>query len=1094
MVSGAPSVGDTLVLENRSLVSGNFLPSNGAGPIDAAVDTSSGVLWVTDGNSNLVTLVDLSTGGVLRSIAVGTYPEGIAFDPTNGDLYVANYGSNNVTVINGQTDTTTASVPVGTGPVDVALDRGDLWVTNFGSSTVSDINTTTGAVTHTVATGSSPYGLAVDAGASKIFVALETAPSTVQVLSTLNYTMSTSISALGIFSVGAAFDPVNGDVYVANEGGNLTVLSASSDSVVGTIPMTSSLYSPYWPVYDPSDNTLYVADNYPSNVTVVNPSTNTVMENLDTGSMTTDLVIAPTSGDLYAINAGSDNLSIISPSTQKVTGSIRLGSAPEGIAVDAALGDLCVVDQASDQVDVVDPTTGAIVSTVPVGTYPYADVMDSSTGDLFVSNQFSRTVSVIDVSTAQVVDTIPIGGTPGYGVFDPATGAVYFTDESYGTLHVINGASLALSTYSLLSTGSGTTSFGGGIALDSSNGLLYVATGAVTYSGTQFWNVTVFNPSSDTVGATISIGAELLGMAFDPLSGDLFAANPANDLVTIVDPSTDTTVGSVPTPSSPEDVTDDPAHGLLYVSDLLGASVTSFNGTSRLTYPAVAVGANPNFLIYDPAEQTVYVSNWVSGSLSFLGPELTGASVSPSPATLRVSSTLTLTASPVCSGGPCAGGTSYAWSLSNSLGSLSTTSGPSVTFTAGATAGTALVFVNATWNGATVSSGPVAISITTGSVPTLTSVLVSPRNFSMAVGGTQLLTATPSCSTTCPSGTAYTWQVGTPSVGSVSPTTGPSTTFTALGAGTVVVTVTASLNGVTVSGTGTISVQASGVLSVSLLPGTATLTSGGSQTFTATSTCAGGSCPAQLVYAWSLNTSSLGTLSASTGSTTTFTSGSSSGWVLLTVVASLAGTQASASVPIQVRASPAPIPSPFSLFGLSQMESYLLVLLLVVLVIVAMAGAAVSRRRKRARMTAASSPRASSTPPGAVPVLIASPGTTAGAGPSPGAYVIPIVMAPYQAPQPASIPAPTGPAASAPIGGPGAPGAAPPTVPPYTGAAATSVPPTGSVPSPEPRPAPVTESMVRCEHCGTMVTASALTCSKCGTPMSGVDPTRTLDV
>ncbi len=1093
MVSGATSVGDTLVLQNRSLVSGNFLPSNGAGPIDAAVDTATGMLWVSDGNTNLVTLVDLSTGSVLRSIPVGTYPGGIAFDPSNGDLYVADYGSNNVTVINGQTDTTTASIPVGTSPVDVALDRGDLWVSNYGSSSLSDINTTTGTVTHTIATGTSPYGLAVDAGASKIFVALEEALSTVQVASTLNYTISATIPARGNLSEGAAFDPVDGEVYVANAGGNLTVLSATSDSVVGTIPMSSTLYSPYWPVYDPSDNTLYVADNYPSNVTVVNPSTNTVVENLNTGTMTTDLAIAPSTGDLYTTNAGSDNLSIIAPSTQKVTGSIRLGSAPEGIVVDAALGDLCVVDQASDQVDILNPSTGSIVSSVDVGTYPYADVMDSTTGDLFVANQFSGTVSVIDVSKAQVVGTISVGGTPGYGVFDPVTGDVYFTDESFASIHVINGASLALSTFSLVSTGAGSFSYGGGIALDTSNGMLYVATGVITFSGTQFWNLTAFDPSSDTVGASLPIGGELLGMAYDPLSGDLFGANFENNNVTVVNPSTDTTVGSIPTPPSPEDLTDDTARGVLYVSDLLGASVTSFNGTSRLMLPSVPVGTNPNFLVYDPAEQSVYVSNWVSGSLSFLGAELTAVSVSPSPASVSVGSALTFVASPACSGGPCAGGPSYTWSLSNALGSLSTTSGSSVIFTAGPTPGTALLFVNATWDGVTVSSGPVSISISSGSVPTLTSVLVTPRNVSLPVGGTQLLTAMPSCSSTCPTGIAYIWQVGTPSLGSVSSTTGPSTTFTALGAGTVVVTLKASLNGVTVSGTGTISVLASGVLSVTLSPGTAALTSGGSQTFTAAASCAGGSCPAQLSYAWSMNTSSLGTLSTSTGATTTFSSGASPGWVLLTVVASLAGTQVSASVPIQVLAAPAP--SPFSLFGLSEMESYLLVLLLVVLVIVAIAGAAVSRRRKRALTTAASPSQAPATPPGAVPVLIASPGPTAGAEPAPGAYVIPIVMAPYQAPQPAPAPAPTGAVAAGPsAGAPGAPGGAPATVPPYPGSAAYAAPPSGTTPTPAPGPAPVTEPQVRCEHCGTMVPASAFACSKCGTPMSGVDPTRTLDL
>jgi hypothetical protein len=58
----------------------------------------------------------------------------------------------------------------------------------------------------------------------------------------------------------------------------------------------------------------------------------------------------------------------------------------------------------------------------------------------------------------------------------------------------------------------------------------------------------------------------------------------------------------------------------------------------------------------------------------------------------------------------------YAWALTNSLGALSSNTGTSVTFTAGAQAGTVTVFVNATLNSVTKETSAV-ITITTQPPP-----------------------------------------------------------------------------------------------------------------------------------------------------------------------------------------------------------------------------------------------------------------------------------------------------------------------------------------------------------------------------------------
>jgi YVTN family beta-propeller protein len=85
---------------------------------------------------------------VIATIPVDNSPFGVAINPTNGLVYVTNYDSNTVSVINPTTNTVIATIPVGdgispTGPYGVAINptNGLVYVTNVISETVSVIST-----------------------------------------------------------------------------------------------------------------------------------------------------------------------------------------------------------------------------------------------------------------------------------------------------------------------------------------------------------------------------------------------------------------------------------------------------------------------------------------------------------------------------------------------------------------------------------------------------------------------------------------------------------------------------------------------------------------------------------------------------------------------------------------------------------------------------------------------------------------------------------------------------------------------------------------------------------------------------------------
>ncbi len=162
-------------------------------------------------------------------------------------------------------------------------------------------------------------------------------------------------------------------------------------------------------------------------------------------------------------------------------------------------------------------------------------------------------------------------------------------------------------------------------------------------------------------------------------------------------------------------------------------------------------------------------------------PELASVSVSPSSKSLPVLTQVVLQAIPACTGGACPKvGVTYLWTLqSPALGSLSSTSLQSTTFTAGATPGTTRVEVTASYLGKVVHSNA-TLTITSNVVPTLLSVAISPANASLAPGTAQSFQASAACSPSpCPSGIAYTWRMNVSSLGNMSTSSGSVVRFTA---------------------------------------------------------------------------------------------------------------------------------------------------------------------------------------------------------------------------------------------------------------------------------------------------------------------------
>src|ERR1039457_5050651 len=97
--------------------------------------------YITNGNDNTVSVINVTTNSVIATIPVGNTPEGVSVSQDGSKVYVANHNAFTVSVINTATNTVVATIPVGSSPpgLSVSPDGTKVYVANYGGNTVSVI-------------------------------------------------------------------------------------------------------------------------------------------------------------------------------------------------------------------------------------------------------------------------------------------------------------------------------------------------------------------------------------------------------------------------------------------------------------------------------------------------------------------------------------------------------------------------------------------------------------------------------------------------------------------------------------------------------------------------------------------------------------------------------------------------------------------------------------------------------------------------------------------------------------------------------------------------------------------------------------------
>ncbi len=338
-------------------------------------------------------------------------------------VYVTNENSNNVSVINRQTEEVVATVMVGSMPKGIAAGKRrehlKVYVANSGSNSISVIDPTINKVENEIPIrfGSQPVGIAV-AGISpdkELIFVTNYQSNSVSVVDAANYREVEKI------------DVGNGPVAVA--------LDPPVEGLIGTKFLTLEDIN-ILRNYRESFFNVYIANMNSNNISVIrfNTLTNRTEEVINIGVewRPAALTVDYQRGKVYVVNYGSDKLSVVDilqiikgNSAGAVSAITNAGTSMTGVIADPTLDRVYLLKEEPGEIAIIRPSAEGpntfktaitpIMGTIGVGISPKSFILDPEARKFYVVNRGANNVTVIDKTTRKEERVIPVGKNP-YGI------------------------------------------------------------------------------------------------------------------------------------------------------------------------------------------------------------------------------------------------------------------------------------------------------------------------------------------------------------------------------------------------------------------------------------------------------------------------------------------------------------------------------------------------------------------------------------------------------------------------------------------------------------------------------------------------------
>jgi YVTN family beta-propeller protein len=292
----------------------------------ATAFTPDGVTaFVTNSDSDTVSVIDVATSAVVDTISVGDSPHGVSVTPDGELAYVANLDDDDISIIDVASNTVVDSITGIDGPFGIVFtaNGSKAYVSNYVGGGVTVVDVATATVTKTITGIQGPEGMALNPDGSRLFVA-----STIDFVGVIDTTTDTVVGPListGDFTTDVVFTPDGEFVYASNNGSDdVSVIDVSTLMVVETIA------TGHWPIalaISEDGSKVFVTIDDDESVAVIDVATNTLDDPIAVGTGPGGITISPNGNVMYVANRDSGTISVIGDPVTRESGSNRYATA-----------------------------------------------------------------------------------------------------------------------------------------------------------------------------------------------------------------------------------------------------------------------------------------------------------------------------------------------------------------------------------------------------------------------------------------------------------------------------------------------------------------------------------------------------------------------------------------------------------------------------------------------------------------------------------------------------------------------------------------------------------------------------------------------
>jgi len=337
-------------------------------------------VYVTNGGSDTVTVLDVVNVRVDRELPVGHNPVAIAANPARNEIYVVNSGAapadGSLTVIDAEHNAVVTTIPLHRQPLAIDLNEAGTvaYVANSGSNSVSVVDLIARREIAQIVAGDQP-----------VFVRLSPDGKTL-VVAGLHGNSATII------------DAASGKVRA-------TFAGCPGASEVVIVPDSSKAFLPCAAGHQVMVVALAQPDAHPA-------EPDRLETLMDVGRAPVDLALKPDGGEIFVSNSLSNSVSEIYNSTDEVGDTYMIGNTPVRGIISRDNSLLYVANDRSQEVTVYSIDDGKRIGSISVGDGPAAFAFSSAGHLLFVADRRSADVAVVRTASQSLFTLLPTGSDP----------------------------------------------------------------------------------------------------------------------------------------------------------------------------------------------------------------------------------------------------------------------------------------------------------------------------------------------------------------------------------------------------------------------------------------------------------------------------------------------------------------------------------------------------------------------------------------------------------------------------------------------------------------------------------------------------------